>query len=95
MADERLLRARAEAEAEELREELSLLQEERLRLARRNERLTGVLLSLRADPASSESLLLSIEDALDYDGRDVQLDLDLYAEPLAEGEEGERLDEDA
>lgn len=82
MVDERLLRARAEAEAEELREELSLLQEERLRLARRNERLTGVLLGLRADPASSESMQLSIDDALDYDGRDAQLDLDQYGEPL-------------
>jgi hypothetical protein len=93
MSDERLLRARAEAEAEELREELSILQEERLRLARRNERLLGVLLSIRADPASSERMRLSIEDALDYDGRDVQFEFDPYAEPPADDEEGQPPDE--
>lgn len=75
MDDQRVLRARAEAEAEELRDELARMAEERLRIARRNERLTGVLLELRAAPEASEGMQQQIDDALDYDGRDVQLEL--------------------
>lgn len=71
--DERLLRARAEAEAEELRLELEPLREERLRLARRNERLVTVLLELRSELASSEEVTARIDEALDYDGREVPL----------------------
>lgn len=89
MVDERLLRARAEAEAEELQDEVSRLQDERLRLSRRNERLTSVLLELRADPETSDSAQQRIDDALDYDGRDVQLDLDQYAEASEESVEDE------
>ena len=79
MVDERLMRARAEAEAEELRDEAGRLQDERLRLSRRNERLTSLLLELRADSASSEGMQQRIDEALDYDGRDAPLDLDQYA----------------
>ena len=68
MVDERVLRARAEAEAEELRDELGRMAEERLRIARRNERLTSTLLELRAAAETSEGMQQQIDDALDYDG---------------------------
>lgn len=84
MVDERLLRARAEAEADELRVELERLREERLRLARRNERLVTVLLELRSELASSDEASARIDDALDYDGREQPLLAEeLDAEPSA------------
>jgi hypothetical protein len=78
MVDDRLRLARALSETAELREELVRLSEERLRLARRNERLTGLLHELRADPSSSEQVQVRIDDALDYDGRETLL---LYEQP--------------
>ena len=69
MDDERLRRARAEVEAAQLRHEVELLASERLRLSRRNERLTAALCVLR-DRERDEVVQSLIEDALGFDGRE-------------------------
>jgi hypothetical protein len=67
MDHDRLRRARAEAEAQELRSELERLSAERLRLGRKNERLVAVLCILR-ERERDETVASLIEDALGFDG---------------------------
>jgi hypothetical protein len=67
MDHDRLRGARAEAEAQELRRELERLSAERLRLGRKNERLSAVLCILR-ERERDETVASLIEDALGFDG---------------------------
>ena len=69
MDDERLRRARAELEAAQLQRELEMLSAERLRLSRKNERLTAALCVLR-DRERDAVVQDLIEDALGFDGRE-------------------------
>jgi hypothetical protein len=69
MDDERLRRARAEAEVARLDEEVELLAAERRRLSLRNERLSAVLYVLR-DRERDAVVQDLIEDALAFDGRE-------------------------
>jgi hypothetical protein len=69
MSQETLLRARLELELREAQAELTRLEAERLRLARKTELFSATLYELRADPALSESSLEKIEAALSFDGQ--------------------------
>lgn len=69
MSQETLLRARLELELREAQAELTRLEAERLRLARKTEVLSATLYELRAEPALSESSLQKIESALSFDGQ--------------------------
>lgn len=69
MSQESLLRARLELELREAHAELTRLEAERLRLARKTEMLSSTLYDLRAEPALSESSLQKIESALSFDGQ--------------------------
>jgi hypothetical protein len=69
MDEERIRRARAEAEVARLREEVEVLAAERRRLSLRNERLSAALYVLR-DRERDEVVQELIEDALAYDGRE-------------------------
>jgi hypothetical protein len=69
MDEERIRRARAEAEVARLSEEVELLAAERRRLSLRNERLSAALYVLR-DRERDEVVQELIEDALAYDGRE-------------------------
>jgi hypothetical protein len=72
MDDERIRRARAEAEVARLGQEVELLAAERRRLALRNDRLSAVLYVLR-DRERDEAVQELIEDALAFDGRELDL----------------------
>jgi hypothetical protein len=76
MESDRLRRAEAEAEALQLREDVERLEEERLRLTRRNERLISALYTIR-DNGLDEALQYVVEDALGFDGREPDLHEDL------------------
>lgn len=69
MDNDRLRWVRAEAELEQLRHELERLSAERLRLGRKNERLSAVLCILR-ERERDETVASLIEDALGFDGRE-------------------------
>jgi hypothetical protein len=72
MDEERIRRARAEAEVARLAEEVEQLAAERRRLSLRNERLSAALYVLR-DRERDEVVQELIEDALAYDGREPDL----------------------
>lgn len=87
MDGDRLRRAEAEAEAVLLRQELTRLEDERERLARKNERLTSALHTLR-DGGLDEAMQQLVEDALGFDGRepDLRTDFELSGFDLIPGE---------
>lgn len=69
MSEESLLRARLQLELREARQTLAALEEERLRLARKNELLVEVLLALRDDAMLPSLAQQAIDRALGFDGQ--------------------------
>ena len=69
MSEESLLRARLQLELREAREALAALEDERRRLARKNELLVEVLLALRADAALPQLAQQAVDQALAFDGQ--------------------------
>ena len=69
MSQETFLRARLEIELRQAHDELSRLEAERLRLARKNELLCATLYELRSEHVFPEPLLRKIEQALSFDGQ--------------------------
>lgn len=69
MSHETFLRARLEIELRQAQDELSRLEAERLRLARKNELLCATLYELRSELALPEPALRKIEEALSFDGQ--------------------------
>jgi hypothetical protein len=98
MSEERFLRARLEIELQKAHEELSRLEAERRRLARKNELLCATLYDLRGEHVFTEPLLRKIEEALSFDGQpwsdvspdaesDSDLELDSDSERYEDDEE--------
>jgi hypothetical protein len=80
MDEERVRRARAEAQLASREDELDRLEAERARLSAKNERLMAVLYVLR-DREADDVVRDLIEDALGFDGRSRELDIDAESEP--------------
>lgn len=89
MSQESLERARLSMELREAREELARVSDERLRLSRRNELLSGVLQELRATLPLSEPAQRTIERALAFDGQPWSLAGGEFAEAWDDEEDEE------
>jgi predicted nuclease with TOPRIM domain len=94
MSQETFLRAKLELELREVQAELTRLEAERHRLARKNELLSATLYDLRTDKALSDASLQKIEEALSFDGQpwssihpepESDLDSELYDEDEQSG----------
>jgi hypothetical protein len=102
MSHETFLRARLEIELRQAHEELSRLEAERLRLARKNELLCATLYELRSEHVFPEPLLRKIEQALSFDGQpwsdfSPDADSDADADPDSDADsdsDAERYDDD-
>jgi predicted nuclease with TOPRIM domain len=75
MDEERVRRARAEAQLANLQDDLERLEAERERLLAKNERLMSVLYVLR-DRETDDVVRDLIEDALGFDGRSREIELE-------------------
>ena len=69
MSEESLLRARLQLELREARESLAMLEDERRRLARKNELLVEVLLAVRDGAALPPLAREAVDRALAFDGQ--------------------------
>ena len=97
MSQETFLRARLEIELRQAHEELSRLEAERLRLARKNELLCATLYELRSEHVLPEPVLRKIEEALSFDGQpwsDLSRDSDSDSDAERYDSDAERYEDD-